>query len=138
MFKVGDKVKILDCYDKPSASDGGVAFVTDMRNEVGKECTIKGLTAGRVYLVENGWTWLEKWLVLSNNKKNMNLKEKFAQMFLSEPEKSFRKAGITNSDGVLTDDGQVVFLSYLLKREGATFKTEVVDPILAEEEKCSK
>lgn len=68
----------------------------------------------------------------------MNLKEKFITAFLSEPEKSFRKAGITNGDGILTDEGQEVFLTYLLKKEGATFKTEVVDVLLAEEEKCSK
>lgn len=79
-----------------------------------------------------------KLIKIISNKSNMNLKEKFITAFLSEPEKSFRKAGITNGDGILTDEGQEVFLTYLLKKEGATFKTEVVDVLLAEEEKCSK
>lgn len=77
-------------------------------------------------------------LKLITNEKSMNLKEKFITAFLSEPEKSFRKAGITNGDGILTDEGQEVFLTWLLKQQGGTFKTEVVDPLLAEEEKCAK
>ena len=64
----------------------------------------------------------------------MNLKEKFVQVFLKEPEKSFRKAEITNGDGILTTDGQSVFLGWLLKKHGDEFKTEVVDELLKEKE----
>lgn len=69
-------------------------------------------------------------IIKKNSIKNM--KEKFVTMFLSEPEKSFRKAEITNGDGMLTDDGQKIFLSWMLKKYGNDFKTEVVDPILSE------
>lgn len=71
-----------------------------------------------------------------NNKKSMeNLKEKFITAFLAEPEKSFRKAGITNGDGVLTAEGQEVFLTWLLKKHGDDFKKEVVDVLLEDEKK---
>ena len=63
----------------------------------------------------------------------MSLKEKFALAFKSEPEKSFRQAGITNGDDLLTDEGQSIFLSWLLKKNGDDFKKEVVD--LLEEKK---
>lgn len=65
---------------------------------------------------------------------NMNLKEKMALVFKGEPQKSFIKAGIMNSDETLTSDGKDVFMAWLLKQNGDAFKTEVVDPILADEE----
>jgi hypothetical protein len=58
---------------------------------------------------------------------------KFLLAFKSEPDRSFRKAGITNGDDFLTDDGQKIFLSWLLKKHGDDFKTAVVDDLLAEE-----
>ena len=71
----------------------------------------------------------------NNNKKNMStIKNKFTLMFKSEPEKTFRKAGITNGDDFLTEDGQNIFLSWLLKKYGADFKTEVVDELVKETE----
>lgn len=74
---------------------------------------------------------------LQLTKNTMNIKEKFTLAFKGEPEKSFRKAGITNGDDFLTEDGQQVFLGFLLKKFGADFKTEIVDGILKdlEEEK---
>ena len=67
--------------------------------------------------------------------KNMSLKDSFRSAFKSEPEKSLQKTGITNSADELTSDGQTVFLGWMLKKYGADFKKEVVDPILAEQEK---
>ncbi len=87
-----------------------------------------------------GYTQLgfsEELLVLFKSNKNninMNIKEKFALAFKSEPEKTFRKAGITNGDDFLTDDGQKIFLSYLLKKHGVDFKKEVVDELVKEGE----
>lgn len=69
----------------------------------------------------------------SKYKKLMDLKSKFTGLFLQEPEKTFRKAGITTEGGELTEDGQEIFLQWLLKLNGDAFKTEVVDPILAAE-----
>jgi|ERR1035437_2623526 hypothetical protein len=75
----------------------------------------------------------------SNEKKTMSIKESFISVFLTEPEKSYRKAGITNGDGLLTCDGRDIFLTWLLKQY-PNFKTEVVDSILAdqkEQKTCS-
>jgi len=83
-------------------------------------------------------SYLESWLTLINNKKTMNIKEKFTLAFKSEPEKSFRKLEITNGDDFLTEDGQKIFLSWLLKKHGPDFKKEVVDDLLKEKEDESK
>lgn len=58
-----------------------------------------------------------------------SIKEQFVLAFKSEPEKSFRIKGITNGDDMLTSDGQQIFLSWLLKKNGEAFKAEVVDAI---------
>lgn len=76
-------------------------------------------------------------LISSTNKSTMNIKEKFALAFKQEPEKSFRKAGITNGDDLLTEDGRQIFESWLLKKHGDEFKKEVVDDLLKDEEKAA-
>ncbi|HWY36252.1 MAG TPA: hypothetical protein VNX68_16520 [Nitrosopumilaceae archaeon] len=63
--------------------------------------------------------------------KIMDIQKSFVMAFLAEPEKSYRKAGITNGDGILTDCGVKIFLTYLLKNTPA-FKTDVVDGILTD------
>ena len=60
----------------------------------------------------------------------MNLREMFVLAFKKEPQKSYIKAGIMDTDENLTDDGKDVFLTYLINKD-ADFKKEVVDPILA-------
>ena len=72
---------------------------------------------------------------LITNLNNMNLKDKFLTSLKGEPEKSFRKVELTNGDDMLTEEGTEVFLSWLLKKYGDDFKTEVVDEILKEEKK---
>lgn len=64
-----------------------------------------------------------------------NIVDKFLLSLKPEPQKSFIKAGITNGDGVLTNEGAELFLAWLLQSNGDAFKTAVVDPILAEDEK---
>lgn len=70
-------------------------------------------------------------LIKSNSNAMTSLKEKFALAFKGEPEKSFIKAGVMNTDESLTTDGKEIFLAYLLKKNGDDFKTTVIDPILA-------
>jgi hypothetical protein len=69
--------------------------------------------------------------------KIMGVKESFIVGLTPEPQKSYRKAGITNGDGLLTDDGVKVFLTYLLEKT-PQFKTDIVDSILEDlkDEKC--
>jgi hypothetical protein len=61
--------------------------------------------------------------------KIMDITKAFVTAFLPEPEKSYRKAGITNGDGILTDQGGKIFLTYLLTKT-PSFKADVVDGIL--------
>lgn len=76
----------------------------------------------------------DDFILINKQTNNMpKLLNKFQNIFLQEPEKSFRKAGITGEDGMLTDEGQEVFLTWLLKKNGDAFKTEVVEPILADQ-----
>ena len=74
------------------------------------------------------------------NKKNkeMTIKEKFTLAFKAEPEKTFRKAGIINGDDFLTEEGQLIFLSWLLKKYGEEFKKEVVDDLVKDKEEETK
>jgi hypothetical protein len=79
--------------------------------------------------------------IINSKKKTMtNLFEKAATMLMSEPAKTFKKAGITSSDGeqVFTDQGQELFLQFLLNKFGDEFKKEIVDKIIAEDKKDSK
>jgi hypothetical protein len=67
--------------------------------------------------------------------KLMNLKEKFVLAITPEPQKSFRKAGITDGDDILTEEGTRIFLTWLLHHKFAEeFKKDVVEGILKEKE----
>lgn len=69
-------------------------------------------------------------ITLINSKSiTMSLIKKFSDLFVQEPKKSFRNAGVTDSSDMLTEDGQKVFLSWLLSKNQDAFKTEVVDKI---------
>lgn len=74
--------------------------------------------------------------VNNNFKSNiMDLKEKFVLAVTPEPQKSFRKAEITDGDNLLTQDGQKIFLTWLLGKYADEFKTVVVDGLLKKEDK---
>jgi len=75
------------------------------------------------------------WLYKNNNKHNMDLKERFVLAVTPEPQKSFRKAEITDGDNLLTQDGQKIFLTWLLGKYADEFKTAVVDGLLKKEDK---
>ena len=129
MFEVGDKVKCIDIGDKGFGWKLGFEFVIGKidrypgTNDVlwHQETNSYGIYANSVELITNNKTIME------------NVKEKFLALFIKEPEKTFRKAGITNGDGFLTEEGQSVFLGYLLNKHGVDFKKEVVDEIVKEE-----
>ena len=85
------------------------------------------------HCTEHNTNWVvsrEHYGMIDNNK-TMNIKEKFVLALTKEQKKSFRKAGITNGDDLLTDEGQNIFLSWLLHGKfSMAFKTEVVDELL--------
>lgn len=127
-FKVGDRVEIIN---------SGVS------NYVGKRGIITKIEGNNYYVPEISgtvpWTFfgstiIEHCFKLIKKEKTMDIKEKFQLAFKQEPEKSFRKLGITNGDDYLTDDGQKIFLSWLLKKNGADFKKEVVDDLLKKDD----
>lgn len=75
-------------------------------------------------------------ITLINSKSiTMSLIKKFSDLFVQEPKKSFRNAGVTDSSDILTEDGQKVFLSWLLSKNQDAFKTEVVDKIIETSDK---
>lgn len=145
-FKVGDKVVVVGTKLKEMSKDGhanGCSSYNSNRKaeylvltEVGDEFSWNAYDKnGEKFDSCAGHDLKDEDLrYYKNNKTNMNIKEKFIQAFLAEPEKTFRKAGITNGDGLLTEDGQNIFLSWLLKKNGEAFKAEVADELVKEEE----
>ncbi len=69
--------------------------------------------------------------------KNMSLIDKASLFFKGEPEKSFIKAGVLDSSEMPTADGIKLFVAWSLKQKdvGNLFKTDVIDPILADDKK---
>ena len=88
------------------------------------------------YCSEHNTSWQvnkDRYQVVENK---MNIKEKFVLALTKEPKKSFRKAGITDGDDLLTDEGTKVFLTWLLHNKySEEFKKEVVEEMLEKEEK---
>lgn len=81
---------------------------------------------------------ISDWNLITKKGTNImpDLKKDFALLFVAEPEKTFRKTGLTDNTDMLTPDGQTIFLSWLLNSKyAADFKTEVADKLLAEMEK---
>lgn len=64
-----------------------------------------------------------------------NIIEKFKILKMVEPQRSFLNAGIADINGNLTEDGKRLFNEFLISKFQSEFKTEVVDPILAVDEK---
>lgn len=132
ILKVGDRIKGV--YDNTQFT-GTVFEITGYNNgTIERDDKISG--SGCKVSYGNGWLFdnLQEYkLELISNNKNINMKEKFVQMFLKEPENSFRKAGITNGDGLITSDGSTLFLTWLLSKNGDAFKTDVVDGLLVED-----
>jgi hypothetical protein len=87
---------------------------------------------------DNGqhYNYYQDEITMVSNMADHSLVQKMALVFKGEPEKSFIKAGVMNPDETLTEEGEKVFLAYLLKQNGADFKTKVVDPILAEKDEA--
>ncbi len=128
-FTVGSKVRRINSYnDGLNIGDTGVIIEIIDNGKGAKVKNDKDKTIVGGHDLKN----LE---LVTNNQNNMSdLKSKFVALFLTEPEKSFRKAGVTNGDGILTEEGREVFLTWLLKKHGDEFKKEVVDELLKDED----
>lgn len=137
-FKVGEEVicvKVASEFANGAGWVEGKKFIIDHISEM---CEYS------CYFASGGSGIYEPHLELvtsnqSNQIKNMNLREIFSISRLSEPNKSYRKAGITDGDDMLTQDGVAIFLNYLLHGgKIEDFKVEVVDEILKQQEKEKK
>lgn len=128
-FKVGDTVKVIKpASNRNNGSPRPIGYIYTISEIIWNS----GNPAYRENIgISDGLDSNCLQLATSNQ---MSIKEKFITAFLKEPEKSFRKAGITNGDGFLTEDGVQVFLAYLLSQNGAAFKTAVVDDLLKDVE----
>ena len=124
-FKIGDEVEVVciigNKYSYPSDRFGLVGKITKIVNT---ECPYSIST-------DNTYYYGEENLKLTN----MNIKEQFTLSITPEPQKSFRKVGITNGDNILTDEGLKVFSSWLLNKHAEEFKKDVVDDMVKENEK---
>lgn len=122
----GDKVKIVKDIEY---SQNGNYYVS------------QNIDKGKIYTLEeylmdsaNGKYWIfeeknshgiqDKWAFefqmelinkSDNVAKNMGLTEKFLSSLKKEPEKSWRKAGITNGDDIPTDEGMKLICTVLLQ-----------------------
>lgn len=74
----------------------------------------------------------------TNNIKHMNLIEKAKLIAKGEPEKSFIKSEVMTMAGDFTQEGQQLFLTFLVAKYGDDFKKEVIDPIMNEEVAAKK
>ena len=66
---------------------------------------------------------------------NMSLLSLVKNATRKEPEKSFVKAGVMTDSLELTSEGKDLFLYFMLEKHKDEFKKEVVDAVLAEQEK---
>lgn len=129
-FRKGDKVRVVKPYGKFELGEVGIID----ENDSGVPYAIWECKNNRDYI---GEAYLELiYRPETGLKKIMNaLYDKFKELNLSEPERTFRKASVTDANGDLTEEGRKVFDAYLLNKYGMEFKTDVVDKILVEEAK---
>lgn len=121
MFQEGDVIQMTtDC--KGCRKGSNYILLKDnngkLRAGPGDSCSCRGY-----------WILIKK----ANSQPAMSkITEVFKSLTRKEPQKSFVQAGITDSNDMLTADGQAIFLAYLLQQEGDAFKTAVVDPLITE------
>lgn len=140
MLQIGDKIRILSRRSCSGHNCEGSGSDTVIGNEytikkVGSEHTnaTTYYYSGNAHVCDCAMGLQFEVVNKPNNKSMLNIKEQFALAITPEPMKSFRKAGITNGDNLLTPDGQLIFLSYLLTKNQDDFKTTIVGPMLAEQ-----
>jgi hypothetical protein len=148
-LKVGQRVRGKNDYDEYTGTvfsiNEGSTRATIQRDDkkTGTGDEIPGYGSGwGIYKVRDEKGERQFWgssgtsgdiLIILNEEVIMDLKQQFVLGLTKEPQKSFRKAGITNGDDLLTADGQQIFLSWLLHEKHADdFKTQIVDGILEE------
>lgn len=126
-FKVGDSVKLKNNQSCNSAEVDVIYQVQKCPKGAKNQPLGVGFDRNNLCHCQPSWE-----LITSNNNQT-NSMEKFKAMMKKEPMKSFYKAGLTDSNDVLTTEGKDVFLNFLLAKNQDAFKTEVADLMLAED-----
>lgn len=142
-FKVGDTVGFISGF--PCDYNKGIPFemikhglVPKLDTEgiikyIGNErCAVEYTVNDRTMCLSFS---LEKLKLIKSNNIMSTLIEKIRLAAKKEPQKSFIKAGVMTMDEKFTSEGKEAFDSFLVSKFGDEFKKEVIDPILAEEEK---
>lgn len=125
-FKVGDRVKRIRNGDEDIVTYLPGMYKYDQNKYAESE---EGMV-----LEINSWVYQKNWELINESNNNMTLKQKFTNLFITEPKKSLIKAGLMDLEGIATDDGVKVYVGYQMMKD-ATFKSEVVDVLVAEESK---
>ncbi len=137
-IKVGDRIRCLDSHNGAGVEEAP---------KVGEIYTVKCVKNENVYVNDGSDGRGQKcncgnhssWVLYPQHyeiiETSMNLLQKFRLSMKGEPEKTFIKAGIIDSDEKFTTEGKELFNAFLLKKFGDDFKKEVVDPLIAEEPK---
>lgn len=138
-FKVGDLVRYKLLYESSAPPDHENHFVVQCDCNDSYYLLPKEYSLGSICKHGKSWVARDFELELISSapthkavETNMNLKEKLLLAMKPEPEKSFRKLGITNGDDMLTEEGKELYYNWKFQQDKAQFKTEVVDKLLEE------
>ncbi len=130
----GQKVRFIsDCNGEGKGTVAEIAIVRSCGVDVITDQSFGwGLPGDLRWSVNYPEEYLE---IINDNKTKTsmgNIIDKVRQMRLKEPEKSFVKAGIANTDGTLTKEGEQLFNEWMFEKNKADFNKGVVQPLLAE------
>lgn len=138
-FKVGDRVNVR------RGRDNQTGYCPYLDNYLNCKVVEINSTSYTVYSGDDNYNYiglfndseLELVGTLTNKTKIImtNLITTFKNITRTEPNKTFVKAGVMNEDLSLTSEGKELFIQFMFDKHATEFKTEVVDAILAEQEK---
>lgn len=142
-YNVGDKVRVrTDLTIDQEYGETEVCFDRGMSRFCGQEVTIAFVFGDGDYKIAEDRTyyWCDELFESNTTKTNglflsfknpiMSLVSLYKNLRLSEPQKSFQKAGVTDANGQLTEEGLALFVNYMLDQNGEGFNKDVVQPIL--------
>lgn len=134
---VGDKVRFPkenQPHGDPSREYTIGCLHPDINRMFLVETEVKGTSGETCSVHRTKWVSTGDYKYELIKKPMSSLRDTIKLAFKKEPEKSFIKIGILDSNEELTQDGRDLVLKFLLEQNKELFKKEIVDPILAEME----
>ena len=150
-FKVGDRVKCVAPIDKvfyeTVGKTGTVIEISKVSDHVavefdepcdGHSCGGLGKDKHCFWARPQDLEIITRTVINKINKTNMY--QSFKNLFIKEPQKSYRAVGLTNDNDEPTQDGIKVVVSYLLNNSdfNEKFIADVVEPLKKAKEEESK